>query len=62
MSLFERDGVLATGHAQSFLGIAIVFPILATVFVIARFYCRRLNCVTLGVDDWLILAALVSRA
>ena len=62
MSLFKREAVLATGHAQSFLAVAIVFPILATVFVVARFYCRRLKGVTLGMDDWLILAALVSRA
>ena len=62
MSLFQRDGALLTGHAQSFLAIAIVFPVLATFFVIARFYCRRLKRVTLGVEDWLVLAALVSQS
>ena len=61
MSPSQRDGVLATGHAQSFLAVAIVFPILATSFVIARLYCRRLTRLTLGVEDWLVLAALVSQ-
>ena len=61
MALLERDGVLATEHSQSFLAIAIVFRILASAFVGARFYCRRLTGLLLGMDDWLILAALVSR-
>ena len=34
---------------------------IATVFVIARLYCRRLTRLTLGVEDWLVIAALFSK-
>ena len=37
----------------------IVFPSLAILAVAARFYARRLKRISPGVDDWLVLVALV---
>lgn len=38
---------------------SIVLPILSIVFVLLRVYTRRLQKNHLGIDDWLMLPALV---
>ena len=50
VSAVSKSGILA---------IAILFPLLDTAVVAARFYVRRLKKARLGIDDWSILAALV---
>jgi hypothetical protein len=39
--------------------ITIIFTVLATVAVIARFWARYLSALTLKVEDWLILGGLI---
>jgi small neutral amino acid transporter SnatA (MarC family) len=39
--------------------ITIVFTVLATVAVIARFWARFLSALTLQVEDWLIFGGLI---
>jgi hypothetical protein len=39
--------------------ISFVFSFLATIFVVLRFWVRRMRRLTVLVEDWLILAALV---
>ena len=41
------------------LAVAILFPLLDTAAVAARFYVRRWKKIQLGVDDWSVFAALV---
>lgn len=50
---------LDNGHAQSVVICAILFPALATLSVAGRFGARRLQKVSPGADDWVILPALV---
>ena len=50
---------LDNGHAQSVVICAILFPIIATLCVAGRFTARRLQKVSPGADDWVILPALV---
>ena len=50
---------LDNGHAQSVVICAILFPTISTLCVIGRFAARRIKKVSLGLDDWLTLPALV---
>ena len=50
---------LDNGHAQSVVICAIFFPAIATLCVIGRFLARRMQSVSPGADDWVILPALV---
>lgn len=50
------------GWAQASFNLCIVLPILAGFAVAGRFYLRRLQRFRPGVDDWLVLAALVSAS
>ena len=52
MSYVNEDSVLAIG---------IVFIILGTIAVAARFCVRAKGTTALGIDDWLSLPALVSN-
>ena len=38
---------------------SIVLPFLGCVFVLLRFYARTLSKQSIGIDDWLLLPALV---
>lgn len=40
-------------------GASIVLPILGIVFVLLRFYVRAPRKISTGIDDWLMLSALV---
>ena len=51
---------IAHGWAQASFNLCIVLPIVAGFAVAGRFLSRRIKHVSLGVDDWLVLAALVS--
>lgn len=56
----ESAPLLAGGKiAQTNLALSIVFPLLAALTVVGRFYARRLKRMAPGLDDWLILAALI---
>ena len=46
-------------NGRSVIAIGILFPTLGAAAVTARFYVRRNRKVSLGVDDWLCLPALV---
>ena len=47
-------------NGGSVIAIGVIFPVLGALAVAARFYIRRNNKkVTLGLDDWLCLPALV---
>ena len=46
-------------NGRSVIAIGILFPTLGAVAVTARFYVKRNRKVSLGVDDWLCLPALV---
>ena len=39
--------------------VAILLPLLGIIFVTLRIYCRLLQKTGLGIDDWLMLPALV---
>ena len=47
-------------HAQSTVACAILFPTLATLSVIGRFWSRHKQNASLQADDWIIIPALVS--
>ena len=49
-------------HARYNLIISIVFPILNTIVVSLRFYSRNRKKLSLQIDDWLTLPALVRKA
>jgi hypothetical protein len=53
----QMPGVSSRGW--TYLGVNILFLILVTVVVAARFWSRRLTKARYGWDDWLILGALV---
>ena len=40
--------------------VSVLFPVLGIATVFLRFYTRRTQKIGLGVDDWLILPALVT--
>ena len=42
------------------LALCITFPILAIISVVARFYARHVKNMSRGLDDWVIIVALVS--
>jgi hypothetical protein len=44
---------------QTCLGVIVGTPLLAAIFVILRIYSRRKLKVSLGWDDWSVVAALV---
>lgn len=44
---------------KSVIAIGVLFPALGAAAVTARFYVRRNRKISLGVDDWLCLPALV---
>lgn len=46
-------------NGKSVIAIGVLFPLLGTVAVTARFYVKRNRKISLGVDDWLCLPALV---
>ena len=46
-------------NGGSVIAIGVLFPILGTAVVAARFYIRRSRKLQLGLDDWLCLPALV---
>ena len=50
---------LDNGHAQSIVICAILFPTILTLCVTGRFAARRIKKVSLGLDDWVTLPALV---
>lgn len=58
-TLSRRDHLAGGSVAQTNLALTIIFPCLAAITVAGRFYSRRLKRMTPGLDDWLILAALV---
>lgn len=60
MRLASRAGMPDTGGvAQTNLALTCIFPALAGLTVAGRFYGRRLKRMTPGLDDWLILAAMI---
>ena len=40
-------------------GASVLLPFLGIVFVLLRFYARKLQKKSIGIDDWLMLPALV---
>ena len=60
MSTPSPGAPLDSSQSRALLGITIVFSILATLAIAGRFYSRRLKRVSVGIDDWLGLAGLVS--
>lgn len=52
-------GPFSTERARATLAICIVFLILATLAVAARFWARRIKGVKLALDDWLVVASLI---
>lgn len=59
--LILRDGLesFSTEQARSTVAICVVFLILATLSVAARFWARRIKGVKPTLDDWLVVTALV---
>lgn len=58
--LESRDYVPAnTNGSRAIVVVSWIFPVLATIAVSARFAARKLRKAGLGLDDWIILAALV---
>ena len=51
---------LHTGRQRAFLAAHIFLGILTTLFVVARFTAKRMKRLDLTVDDYILLAALVS--
>ena len=49
----------STERARSTVAVCIVFLILATIAVPARFWARRIKKVRPGLDDWLIVVSLI---
>lgn len=49
----------STQRARATVAVSVVFMVLATLAVIARFYSRRLKDTKPALDDWLIIAGLV---
>ena len=45
---------------KSLIAVASILPTLAAVAVVLRFHVRRARTAFIGIDDWLILFALVS--
>ena len=52
---------LHTGRQRAFFASHVSLGILTTLFVVARFVAKRMKRLNLTVDDYLLLAALVSR-
>ena len=50
---------LDTSGSRATIALVIVFPVLSTLSLIGRFYCRRLRKTKLAIDDWLLLLAQV---
>jgi len=46
-------------NERSVLAVAIIFTVLPIVAVVARFYVRKKRKVAFGIDDWLLIPALV---
>lgn len=55
------ESVLSTSRAVSMIVLPIVFGVLSTIFVIARLVSRHLQKARYGLDDVLIVVALVRR-
>ena len=49
----------STERARATLAVCIVFLILATLAVAARFWARRIKGVKLALDDWLVVVSLI---
>lgn len=49
----------STERARSTVAICVIFLILATLAVAARFWARRIKGMKLALDDWLIVTGLV---
>lgn len=49
----------STERARATVAVCIVFMVLATVAVIARFWSRRLKGMKPALDDWLVVAGLI---
>lgn len=45
--------------SQEIFAVSILLPLLGIVFVLLRFYARVLQKQSTGIDDWLMLPALV---
>ncbi|KAL9601747.1 MAG: hypothetical protein Q9179_002769 [Wetmoreana sp. 5 TL-2023] len=62
MAVFPRAYVAAdNAGSRAVVIVAWLFPVLATLAVAGRFYARKLHRLAFALDDWLILAALVSN-
>lgn len=48
-----------TGSQKAFIGLAVVFTLIATVSVGLRLLARRINQRSLGLDDYLVLSSWV---
>ena len=59
MFIERRDGLPGGSVAEGNLVLTCVFPILALLVVAGRFYSRRLKQMQPGLDDWLILVAMI---
>lgn len=64
MDITVRQLPLRSANALSSGGltatiVSFVFSFLATIFVVLRFWVRRMRRLTVLLEDWLILAALV---
>lgn len=51
---------LDNGHALSIVVVAVIFPVVATLCVIGRVAARRVQRMSLGPDDYVVMGALVS--
>jgi hypothetical protein len=56
---FDTTDVSLDSHGSMIIGITSSFMILAVSSVLARFYVKAFMLSTLGIDDWIILAAAV---
>lgn len=57
--LEQRESALTTDNARHYFALVIFLPCLTTFFVIVRFLCRRFTKASVGLEDWLVLVALV---
>ena len=55
------DSVFAQYGKPVLVGVGVTFIILEIIIVGLRFYARRRSRVPVGIDDWMILLALVGR-
>jgi len=53
------DSPYSTERARATVAVCVVFVVLATLAVIARFWARRLKGTEPALDDWLVIGGLI---